>query len=101
MFLIVCLHLDQFPDYISDILSQAFKNLRQGNSILYCTGPTDLKFQQIKIILTLISLFFFTVYFCSNMILFFYVTIKKIKNENLVIVTPLDDRVRRCVHFHR
>ena len=47
------------------------------------------------------SNFFVTIYCSSNMSFFFGVTIKKMKNKNLVHLTPLNHRVKSMVAFIR
>ena len=52
--------------------------LGEGNLIFCCTGPTDSNFWEIKIIILIsyIKIFLFTIYFSSNMIFFFSVSVK-------------------------
>ena len=59
-----------------------YKPLRRRQINFCCAGPTDPNFRYIKIIMnSRIYAFVFTIYFSSNMIFFFSVSIKLIKSK--------------------
>ena len=70
--------------------------LGEGNLIFFCTGPIDSNFWQIKIIIIILISH---VFLSPNMIFFFWVAIKSIKNKNLVHLTTLNHSTKRCGHF--
>ena len=91
----------------SGIVQFHLNYLGEGNLIFCCMGPTDSNFWQIKVMIIIlishVDIFPFTTQFSPNMIFFFRVAIKLIKNKNLVCLTSSNHSIKifGCFFKHK